>query len=77
MFNCYHICDVIFKSTCSEIKNMYMFVLAGLLGGAALGYGAKKMLGGFGKFGMGRSGSWSSFDSFGSGGSCGSFGSFD
>ncbi|XP_060594822.1 uncharacterized protein LOC132749145 [Ruditapes philippinarum] len=52
-------------------------IAAGLLGGAALGYGAKKMLGGFGKFGMGRSGSWSSFDSFGSGGSCGSFGSFD
>ena len=60
-----------------KINLLLINVFSGVLGGAALGYGAKKMLGGFGKFGMGRSGSWSSFDSFGSGGSCGSFGSFD
>lgn len=53
---------------------------AGLIGGAALGYGASRMMGGFGHFGgfgMGRCGSWSSLSSFGSCGSFGSFGSFD
>ena len=53
----------------------------GLIGGAALGYGASRMIGspfgGFGGFGMGRCGSWSSMSSFGSCGSFGSFGSFD
>ncbi|KAL5022438.1 hypothetical protein ScPMuIL_001593 [Solemya velum] len=46
---------------------------AGLIGGAALGYGASRMMGGFGGFGLGHHGSWSSLSSFGS---CGSFGSF-
>ena len=55
---------------------------AGLIGGAALGYGASRMMGGgfggpFGGFGLGRHGSWSSLSSFGSCGSFGSFGSFD
>lgn len=53
---------------------------AGLIGGAALGYGASRMFHspfGFGGFGMGRCGSWSSLSSFGSCGSFGSFGSFD
>ncbi|KAK3086402.1 hypothetical protein FSP39_017929 [Pinctada imbricata] len=39
-------------------------VAAGLAGGALLGYGAKKMFGGFGGFGLGRHGSWSSLSSF-------------
>ncbi|KAK6983512.1 leucine-rich repeat extensin-like protein 3 [Biomphalaria glabrata] len=47
---------------------------AGLAGGALLGYGASRMLGG--GWGLGRWGSWSSLSSFGSFGSCGSFGSF-
>ncbi|XP_048776369.2 pleckstrin homology domain-containing family B member 2-like [Ostrea edulis] len=48
---------------------------AGLLGGAALGYGASKILGhGFGGWGLGRHGSWGSISSYGS---AGSFGSFD
>ena len=56
--------------------------LIGLIGGAALGYGASRMMGGgfggpFGGFGLGRHGSWSSLSSFGSCGSFGSFGSFD
>ncbi|VDI20056.1 Hypothetical predicted protein [Mytilus galloprovincialis] len=58
---------------------------AGVLGGAALGYGASRMMGGglggfggpFGGFGLGHHGSWSSLSSFGSCGSFGSFGSFD
>lgn len=51
---------------------------AGLLGGAALGYGASKMIGhGFGGWGLGRHGSWGSMSSFGSSGSFGSIGSFD
>ncbi|XP_052060720.1 pleckstrin homology domain-containing family B member 2-like [Mytilus californianus] len=58
---------------------------AGLVGGAALGYGASRMMGGgfggfggpFGGFGLGHHGSWSSLSSFGSCGSFGSFGSFD
>lgn len=51
---------------------------AGLIGGAALGYGASRMMGGgFGGWGFGRHGSWSSLSSFGSCGSFGSFGSFD
>ncbi|KAJ8303479.1 hypothetical protein KUTeg_019875 [Tegillarca granosa] len=49
----------------------------GLIGGAALGYGASRMMGGFGGWGFGRHGSWSSLSSFGSCGSFGSFGSFD
>lgn len=51
---------------------------AGLIGGAALGYGASRMMGhGFGGpfgWGLGHHGSWSSLSSFGS---FGSFGSFD
>lgn len=51
---------------------------AGLIGGAALGYGASRMMGhGFGGpfgWGLGHHGSWSSLSSFGS---VGSFGSFD
>lgn len=50
-------------------------VAAGLAGGAALGYGAKKMLGH--GWGMGSFGSWGSMSSFGSAGSFGSIGSFD
>nr|XP_022335792.1 pleckstrin homology domain-containing family B member 2-like isoform X2 [Crassostrea virginica] len=51
---------------------------AGLLGGAALGYGATKMIGhGFGGWGLGHHGSWGSMSSFGSSGSFGSIGSFD
>ncbi|XP_065935722.1 uncharacterized protein [Magallana gigas] len=51
---------------------------AGLLGGAALGYGASKMIGhGFGGWGLGHHGSWGSMSSFGSAGSFGSIGSFD
>lgn len=53
-------------------------MFAGLIGGAALGYGASRMMGhGFGGpfgWGLGRHGSWSSLSSFGS---VGSFGSFD
>ncbi|KAK6185328.1 hypothetical protein SNE40_007586 [Patella caerulea] len=56
---------------------------AALVGGAALGYGASRMVGGmfspfggYGGFGFGRHGSWSSFSSMGSFGSCGSFGSW-
>ncbi|KAH9509477.1 hypothetical protein Btru_045994 [Bulinus truncatus] len=49
-------------------------IAAGLAGGALLGYGATRMLGG--GWGLGRWGSWSSLDSWGSFGSCGSFGSF-
>lgn len=50
----------------------------GLLGGAALGYGATKMIGhGFGGWGLGHHGSWGSMSSFGSSGSFGSIGSFD
>ena len=60
----------------------FFLLSVGLIGGAALGYGASRMMGGgpFGGFGMGRMGSWSSMSSFGSHGSfgsCGSFGSFD
>ncbi|CAG5116127.1 unnamed protein product [Candidula unifasciata] len=47
---------------------------AGLAGGALLGYGASRMLGG--GWGVGRWGSWSSLSSCGSFGSVGSFGSF-
>ncbi|GFN93036.1 pleckstrin homology domain-containing family b member 2-like [Plakobranchus ocellatus] len=47
---------------------------AGLAGGALLGYGASRMIGG--GWGLGRWGSWSSIGSFGSCGSFGSFGSF-
>ena len=61
---------------------IFLFSLyAGLIGGAALGYGASRVMGhGFGGpfgWGMGRHGSWSSLSSFGSVGSFGSFGSFD
>ncbi|XP_059171137.1 uncharacterized protein LOC131952473 isoform X2 [Physella acuta] len=49
-------------------------MVAGLAGGALLGYGASRMMGG--GWGLGRWGSWSSLSSFGSFGSCGSFGSF-
>lgn len=53
-------------------------VFAGVIGGAALGYGASRMMGhGFGGpfgWGLGHHGSWSSLSSFGS---VGSFGSFD
>lgn len=57
-------------------KNILKF--AGLLGGAALGYGASKMIGhGFGGWGLGHHGSWGSMSSFGSAGSFGSIGSFD
>lgn len=55
--------------------NIGMFSVPGLLGGAALGYGASKILGhGFGGWGLGRHGSWGSISSYGS---AGSFGSFD
>ncbi|RUS72826.1 hypothetical protein EGW08_019419 [Elysia chlorotica] len=47
---------------------------AGLAGGALLGYGASRMMGG--GWGLGHWGSWSSIGSFGSCGSFGSFGSF-
>ncbi|XP_005093555.1 trithorax group protein osa isoform X2 [Aplysia californica] len=47
---------------------------AGLAGGALVGYGASRMMGG--GWGMGHWGSWSSLSSIGSFGSCGSFGSF-
>ncbi|BFZ19842.1 hypothetical protein BsWGS_22881 [Bradybaena similaris] len=47
---------------------------AGLAGGALLGYGASRMIGG--GWGVGRWGSWSSLSSCGSFGSVGSFGSF-
>lgn len=52
--------------------------MAGLIGGAALGYGMSRMMGGgLGMMGWGMRGSWSSLSSFGSVGSFGSFGSFD
>lgn len=53
--------------------------MAGLIGGAALAYGASKIGGGLfghGLMGWGRRGSWSSLSSMGSFGSVGSFGSF-
>ena len=69
---------------CLHNRNLYRdyfsVIITGLIGGAALGYGASRMMGGFGHFGgfgMGRCGSWSSLSSFGSCGSFGSFGSFD
>ena len=64
---------------------LHFLRISGLIGGAALGYGASRLMGGGmgmghgfggGGFGMGRCGSWSSMSSFGSCGSYGSFGSF-
>lgn len=66
-----------FTSFILKFKIMNTF-FAGVIGGAALGYGASRMMGhGFGGpfgWGLGHHGSWSSLSSFGS---VGSFGSFD